>query len=177
MHKLSRWTIILVLFGLLILPLNTQAQTDDDYGTLLTSLVDTIILPDLAMYQAALIPLHEAVTQLKAAPTLEHLEAAQTAWYAAAATWQAPGILPLRPIMNLHRRMFKTPIRELIIERYIQVESVIDEPFIQGIGSNAIGFSTLEYLLFPLDGDNAALAVGFTGKQSDMAISLQVGER
>ncbi len=147
--------ILYLLFSAALPPLPSAAQVFDRRA-MLENLVQQIILPAHQNMAMQAVALESAIKAFAAAPTPESLEAAQGAWRAAVRAWQPCAVFAVRAVERLHTPISKAPPNPRLIEGFINSEQVIDEAFIESIGSTSKGLPALEYLLFAREGTEAS---------------------
>lgn len=136
---------------------NTGAPAED-YGPLLSSLTQQLILPEHQAFAAQADALLVAVQALVDRPDADSLAAAQSAWRESRAAFRVLDALHLGPMVTLHlsERIDAAPSDPEGIEALASAEAELDEPAVERAGGRKKGFLGLEYLFFPAPSTTAA---------------------
>lgn len=142
-----------------------QGPAGFDRGAMLEHLGRQVIWPlhrDFADRSAALA---QAAGAFAADPQTATLAAVQDGWKATAAAWKACELFEFGPAADdfIHYRIYKRPVRQRKIERYIAGSEPLDADFVAGVGAPAKGLAAIEYLIFRLDGDADRTLAAFSG--------------
>lgn len=133
---------------------------------MLNDIASNVILPLHETFVQQTESLQTAAQQFQDAPSVERLQAVQAAWKSAAAGWKQAELFGLREVMLTHNKIDKWPTNVKLIESFIDDNkgraAVIDEPFIDSIGSSSKGLPAIEYLIFNPEVDDAALLATLT---------------
>ncbi|HEY0469339.1 MAG TPA: imelysin family protein [Polyangiaceae bacterium] len=128
---------------------NTDAPPRD-YGPLLATLSEQVILPEHQAFAARADALGSSVQALVDNPTPDTLAAAQSAWRAARKAYRVLDALHFGPGYTLHvtERIDAAPVEPADIEALASGGSDITDATIAKAGGHQKGFLGLEYLLF-----------------------------
>ena len=127
----------------------------------LKALVHEVVVPDTSTVVTSSNDLSSAVQTFAAAPSLEALKGARTAFTTALLAWKQAQCFRNGPMVetNAFVRTLFWPPRPEAIEAAASGTALLDEAFIANLGVDARGVYALEYLLFPLEqSDEQALA-------------------
>jgi len=124
------------------------AQPEFTRRTMLTDIGQVVIMPVHEQFLVEAKTLAEVLHQVKAEPTVDTLNGAQEQWRITALAWRRVEPFSLRFAMIVHNQINKWPTNIGFIDKFIASEEVIDEPFIESIGSTSKGLPAIEYLLF-----------------------------
>jgi uncharacterized protein len=131
----------------------------------LTALVHEVVVPQTAAVVATSDELLRAVGALAAGPSVETLREARAKFKAAVLAWKRAQSFRHGPMVetNAFVRTLFWPPRPEAIETALGAEGVIDAAYVAALGVDARGVYAVEYLLFPLERDEAASVALFTG--------------
>ncbi len=132
---------------------------EDRRAEVLSAIMQTQILPDLADAGAYAQALHASVGELCTTPDAEHLDAAQQAWWDLRAPWKRLLALDLGPIMmeGFESAIDFWPARTTSIEGGVAA-GVTTQAELDALGVASKGMPAIEYLLWdPVAGDQAVL--------------------
>jgi len=132
----------------------------------LTALVHEVVVPSTAAVVTASGELLDAAGALAAGPSAKTLGAARVKLKAAALVWKRAQCFRNGPMVetNAFVRTLFWPPRPEAIEKVLGAEGAIDDAFVAALGVDARGVYAVEYLLFPLERDEAASLALFTGE-------------
>lgn len=100
------------------------------------------------------VALLSSISQLFAeAPTVEALNALREQWRRTINNWKQAELYDFGDISEsfLHFRIHRWPVSPEAVEDAILAATIIDENYVDGLGSSAIGLAAIEYLLFVQD--------------------------
>jgi predicted lipoprotein len=156
---LKRVIVALSLVVLVGVTLPAPARAAFDRRAMLRHLAETIIIPAFREFDAAANQLDSAVKAFAAAPDRATLRAAQSAWVAAFLAWNRCELYAFRRLVPLFNQINKWSTNPKLIEGFIENAPVIDDRFVEGLGSTSRGLPALEYFLFdPVGGPDAVLS-------------------
>jgi len=132
----------------------------------LTSLVGEVIVPVTTAVATTSSDLERAVRGLATAPSSSMLRAARARFAPALLAWKRAQCFRAGPIVDTSALVRATfwPARPAAIEGILAETSAIDETAIANLGADARGMYALEYLLFPLELDDAACVASFVSE-------------
>ncbi len=121
-----------------------------DYGTLLETVTEQVILPEHRDFAAQADALVVAVQALSDRPNDKTLKASQAAWRAARRAYRALDTLHFGPGYKLHisERIDVAPVDPKGIEALAAGTAALDDQAVREAGGRKKGFLGLEYLLF-----------------------------
>lgn len=133
---------------------------------MLTALVQEVVVPDTASVVATSGDLLGAVGALAAGPSVETLRGARAKLKAAALAWKRAQCFRNGPMVetNAFVRTLFWPPRAEALEKALAREGAVDDAFVAALGVDARGVYAVEYLLFPLEQDDAASTALFAGE-------------
>jgi len=136
------------------------ASAPVDYGQLLQSLTENVILPKQSAFVDATQDLDEALGNLEASPDADSLAQAQSAWRAARVAYRNLDALYFGPVADLgiSERIDLEPARGPDIDALVAGKKELELSVVDEAGGHSKGFLGIEYLLFSREGDEAALA-------------------
>jgi predicted lipoprotein len=146
----------------LILVLAAGCTPQFDREAMLTNIADEVILPAHEAFLARSAALEKEAGDFSENPTAESLTRLQESWLEAARAWKRVELYPFGGTMLLHTSIEKRPVNEEFIENFIATEPVLDEAFIEGIGSTSKGLGAIEYLIFDPEGGDAQVLESFS---------------
>jgi predicted lipoprotein len=147
-----------LLFLPLLLLLAAGCTPRFDRQAMLENIVNEVILPALEAFTDRTAELESEARSFSTNPSAEGLTALQESWLAAALAWKRAELYPFGGTILLHTSIEKRPVNDEFIEEFIATEPVLDEDFIERIGSTAKGLGAVEYLIFdPEKGDEGVL--------------------
>jgi uncharacterized protein len=137
----------------------------------LTALVREVVVPDTAAVAETSLALERAVHELARAPSLGALRAARARFSPALLAWKRAQSFRAGPIVETSALVRSTfwPARPAAIEGMLADTAVIDEASIANLGADARGLYAIEYLLFPLERDEAAACRGLAANVASYA--------
>ncbi len=141
-----------------VLPLRAAGALPDEaeYGRMVQQVLDDYLRPGLADFEARSQALQQAVTGLCEAPSETKLEAARTAFAAAALAWAEVEYVDLHPWLEENRgaRIYFFPDRRGVTARHLRRALKAADPALlqpQTIAQSSValqGLPALEYLLY-----------------------------
>jgi len=131
----------------------------------LTALVREVVVPDTSAVVATSGELAVAVEALASAPSMPALRAARAKFRTTVLAWKRAQSFRHGPMVetNAFVRTLFWPPRAEAIEAALVALGTVDEAFVANLGVDARGIYAVEYLLFPLERDEAASAALFVG--------------
>ena len=138
-----------------------------DREAMLTSVVDTVIIPSHSALSAEAATLDQLAQRFVAEPSVEALETLRSQWLATDLAWKRVELFELPGLLLVHNAIERRPARVSFIEDAIQGpdESAlqeIDADFVESLGSTSKGLSALEYLIFPSEAHERPVLDSFT---------------
>lgn len=181
--KLTGLLIIVIMVGIgakFALPFTaTNAQTDNPadqnqrwailhttYNQSMASLNDDFV--------AQIIELNTEITEFDQDPTNTTLETLQNTWVETIITWERLSMLGVGRVMFFYGRINSAPDIEKI-DGYLASDTELTSDFASGIGSNARGLGSMEYFIFPEDGDNDAVLNRLSENERQMQYVISLG--
>lgn len=148
--------VILVIIGFLrfVSVENKTTAQDFDRRAMLENIGNRIIMPYYADFLAQTEILQNAAYAFRDTPSPATLSTLRDEWKNASLAWQYCKLFNFSRLPVYHSPIEKpmdTPLNIDFIEQTILGDEVIDEPFIEGSGSNVRGLPALEYLLFAFE--------------------------
>jgi len=136
------------------------AAAQTDYGPVLHSLTETVILPEHVAFAARADELAAAMQTLESTPDADSLAKAQGAWRSARAAFRLLDALHFGPVASLgiSERIDLSPATPSDIDAIVAGAAPIDAKVVSVAGGHAKGFLGVEYLIFSTDGASAALS-------------------
>ena len=134
----------------------------------LKALVHDVVVQDVVEVEATSNALEQAITRFTGAPDLATLRSARNDWHNALLAWKRAECFRTGPMLETHalvRGVF-WPARAAAIEPILAASTPLDATYIDELAVNARGIYALEYLLFPLELDEAATVSRFTGESA-----------
>ncbi len=148
---------------------DSTAAPTVDYGPLLASLTDHVILPANTTAATAASALDTALVALETTPSTTTLAAAQTAWREARRAYRRLDALYFGPLSDLGigERIDAYPADTGAIDTMVNATTPINATAIGTLGGQSKGFLGVEYLLFSTTGPSAiATQIGSAGCRS-----------
>lgn len=132
----------------------------------LSALVREVIVPDTRAVVTTSSALAAGVDAFVTAPAVDTLRAARAKFESALLAWKRAQCFRLGPMVdtNAFVRTLFWPPRAPALETVLQTTAAIDDAFVANLGVDARGVYGVEYLLFPLERDEAASLALFTGE-------------
>lgn len=152
-----------------------QAQDTFDRRAMLDNIVNNVILSGYETFIEQATILEEATMLFSDAPTIDNLEQVQEAWRNTSNAWEEVAFYGIGlSLMSLHNQVDKRPVNVSIIERLLENTEIIDEAFVESIGSTQKGLPALEYFIFDSDDDNQVVVDALTSdsQQMDFIVAL-----
>ncbi|MEM7034966.1 MAG: imelysin family protein [Chloroflexota bacterium] len=141
-----------------------------DRQTMLTQIVEQSILPLHEALVIETILLEETAHQFQSDTTVENLDKLQTQWQSTALAWAKVEHLGFRFTMIIHNQIKKWPVKLKFIEKFIADETIVlDEPYIESIGSTSKGITAIEYLIFQPEMSQAEVVETLTNQPRRVA--------
>ena len=140
-----------------------RARTREE---VLAGLVRDIVVHDTEALATASRKFEQSLTEFVAAPTTATLGLTRTAFRAALVAWKRAQCFRNGPIVEsdaLLRASF-WPARPSAIENLLRESTPLDERGVRRLGVDVKGLYALEYLLFPLEQDDATTTETFRGE-------------
>lgn len=131
----------------------------------LVALVHEVVLPDTKAVATTSRELERAVSSLASAPSTSTMHEARARFVPALLAWKRAQCFRAGPMVEtsaLVRALF-WPARPAAVEAALAETTAINETAVSNLGADARGMYALEYLLFPLEGDEATAAAAFSG--------------
>jgi predicted lipoprotein len=161
--------IAIVLVGFM-LGINACKPTKDnpldkyDRGALLNSLYNNVISPVHVSFKNDCNTFDSLASVFNQNPTEPNLIVLQQQWITVQRSWQLCEPLNLGPIADnfAHNSINKWVTNTQFIEDFIAGADVLDEAFIESIGSTSKGLPAIEYLIFDNSGNNTAVVQSLT---------------
>ncbi|MEO7035179.1 MAG: imelysin family protein [Polyangiaceae bacterium] len=128
---------------------NTGAP-ERNYGSLLQTLTEQVILPEHQDFATQADALVVSVQALSDKPSAANLKAAQAAWREARRAWRVLDAVHIGPELTLliQDRIDVSPVDSGGIEAIVTGKDVVDDQAVGKAGGKKKGFFGLEYLLF-----------------------------
>ncbi len=157
----------------------TPVPVDDGFDRrgMLENTVTESIMP---LHEAFIIEtelLEQAAYDFRDDPTAETLTQLQTQWRSTAEAWAKAEHLGFRFTMIIHNQIKKWPINTNFIEKFItEVDTPINETFIESIGSTSKGLTAIEYLIFDPNLTNEEITEKLVSEPRRMAYMVSLTE-
>jgi predicted lipoprotein len=132
-----------------------------DRKAMLTNISGNIIIPAYTSYQAAAIGLDAAVTTFNATPNITNLTALQNAFTVTYQQWQSTSVYDFGPAADVSLRVNTNTYPTDVNQIAANINAGTYNPLLLS-NLTAKGLPALDYLLFNLTGDNAAVLALFT---------------
>jgi len=156
MHMLNRGALL----GALLLaqafgPHAAHAQEQPTDAAVVAAYIDSVIVPTYAQLERQLPLLHDALVELREAPTDANLERARFAWRAARQPWEWSESFLFGPVstMGFDPTLDTWPISRDDLEAVLSGSTPLDKASVAQLEPDVKGFHALELILF---GDRAA---------------------
>jgi predicted lipoprotein len=155
----------------------SQAQDSFDRHAMLQSLVDNVILPGYQAFVDASAELETSLATLNENPSLENLEAAQTAWRNTSNAWEEISFMGINiELMALHNQVDKRPINEVLMLRRIEAAETIDVELANSLGSTQKGLPAIEYFLFDAGLSNEEILQNLQSNEDFLSFVAALGQ-
>ncbi|MCC8424301.1 imelysin family protein [Mucilaginibacter sp. UR6-11] len=140
---------------------NNNTGSSFDRKAMLTNISTNIIIPAYTSYQAAAVSLDAAVVTFNTTPTLANLTALQNAFTATYKQWQSTSVYDFGPAADVNLRVNTNtyPVDVNQINANVSL-GTYNPQLLSNLAAK--GLPALDYLLFNLGGDNAAVLALFT---------------
>ncbi len=121
----------------------------------LTSFVDTVLLPTYGELNRAAQRLHRAIAQFAARPTQANLQATRQAWLAARLPWESSEAFAFGPAASLgyDAGLDDWPVNEVDVLAILQSQDALTPEYLETLQTSQKGFHTIEFLLFGRNND------------------------
>ncbi len=139
---------------------------DEPRRAALKDLAAHVIVPNYRDLSVAAARMAARAAEFEATPNEASLDALREAWRNARALWKRSQAFEFGPAEELRTgaKIDWVPTRESRVESAIAADGVLDNAYVEDLGSNQKGFLALEYLIFdPLDGSIRVLDVLSSG--------------
>jgi predicted lipoprotein len=159
--------------SLLLFPSCRRERTK---GEVLSELVLDVVTPDVRAALAASRKLRESLAAFANAPTLVTLHKGREACRDVLPAWKRTHCFRNGPTVETNALLRATfwPARPSAIEAAISGATPIDEALVELLGADAKGIYAVEYLLFPLELDDAGTLAAFDGASGEPRRKLLV---
>lgn len=136
-----------------------KKQQEFDKTAMLDGIIKTYVLPSYQQLLTDNIALEAACLNFANTPTINTLEIVQGAWKKSMQSWSKVELLLFGPGRDNYRytKLDNTPIKSTFIENAINDTIQIDSSYIASRSSYTKGFASIEYLLFDVNNNQAAL--------------------
>lgn len=133
--------------------------------SMLESIGRSVLAPAYTQLAARAADLSTAADALTSGPTAKSLDRAQDAWRQTLLAWRRTQSYAHGPAedLGIYPRIQFWPPRRPSIDRVLHADRPIDAGYLQELGANSVGLSTLELLLFDPARDTAATLAALTG--------------
>jgi predicted lipoprotein len=164
--KLLGSTMVVVFAALLLASAAAPAAVSKQ--SMLESIGRSVLAPGYAQLAARAADLSIAANTLVSNPTPRSLARAQDAWRQALLAWRRTQAYAHGPAedLGIYPRIQFWPPRRPSIERVLRADRPIDAAYVQELGANSVGLSTLELMLFDPGRDAAGRIAAFSGPSS-----------
>lgn len=155
--------------------LPSKAQDSFDRQAMLENLVTNIILPDYQTFVDVAEDLEAVTATFSEDPSIDNLLVVQEAWRETSNAWEEVAFYGISlKLMSLHNQVDKRPVNIDLINRLLDNADVIDESFVEIIGSTQKGLPAIEYFIFNGEGDNQAVLDNFSDNPNylDFVVAL-----
>lgn len=141
-----------------------EQKRNFDRNEMLANIADNAILPYHLSFIEQTENLKTETENFSNNPSLNSLANVQEAWKSAVQVWRICELFNLGPIQSsyVHNKIDESPSNTTFIDNHIYGSGILDESYIENIGSNAKGIPALEYLLFNLENGNQTVIDSFT---------------
>jgi predicted lipoprotein len=136
---------------------------------MLESIARKVLAPGYAALAASATNLSASADALSANPSLSSLKQTRLAWTQVLLAWRRTQPFAHGPVADLgaYPRIQFWPSRVQSVERVLRAQRPLDDAYVQELGANVVGLSTLELLLFDPHLDDAARVAAFTGASGE----------
>ncbi len=135
-----------------------RARAEDrfDRRAMLESIVDQVVVPGQAAFEAAAADLAAAAQTFVDEPSADNLARLQASWREAADAWAEIAVLALDlRLTAMHNQISKRPPNPDFLDEILAGDAELSEAFVNGSGSTSRGLPAIEYLIFSNEATDA----------------------
>ncbi|MFY0627282.1 MAG: imelysin family protein [Reichenbachiella sp.] len=162
-----------------------------DESTAPVSEIDDVKLSQLdAVYNNGILPYHQsfkteaenlenALLSFKSDPTESNFDNVRSQWTVTTTEWKKCELFNFGPISDkfLHNRINKWPVDAEKIQTVLDDNTEFSTALVEGQGSNAVGLSAIEHLLFNDELSSSEMYIVFTSSQSNQDYAIVLAEQ